>query len=175
MACLGGTREHPQIWYRFINDEAQRQVGRVDGCKVLGPKTNMRSCYGCPAYRGVDRMGVQHNGVVVRNGEPVPTSLTYEEWQRYDRFLEADDFEGLYAWMEILASGEKVWRLRNSGTLEWLEFWNRYIKDYRARHGRPPDRRTGRDRAAYMRQYRRQKRNPVRSTDNEITLEKTPR
>ena len=118
--CLGGTPARPQQWVRFTPDGDREERGRVEGCKVQGNPTPA-SCYGCPAFRGVDRDGIVRD-ILAPNGDLVAmTAAEHEAWQ--------DDPEAFFA---RRADGS-IWNLRHSGTLEWDEHWAAYQRAYYAR------------------------------------------
>lgn len=96
------------------------QLGRVDGCRVPGRPTP-DACYGCPAYRGIDRYGLDHPGV--EDGEYV--ALTAAEHDASMGFDTPSDW--------LAAQGASPWSLRHSGTIEWDEHWAGYQRGYRAR------------------------------------------
>ena len=98
MACIGGTREDPKIWWRYRRarqDEiAPNPDGlvfeRVDGriCDRMQPRTSRVKCGPCPAYRGLrwaipperqkraPRGGARIRGLAAREGvlDPQPAN-----------------------------------------------------------------------------------------------------
>jgi hypothetical protein len=147
-SCMGGADPRfPQRWVQWDPDgnETER-VGRVDGCGVNRKGTSLKYCHGCPAYRGVDRDGIEW-GMTYPDGEPrLMTGREHDAWQEDpDAFWAAHEGGG--------------WSMRFSGTLEWDEWWAGWMRDYRARMSeeqRDRHREQSRERMRRMRQRRRE-------------------
>lgn len=146
MACLGGTWEDPRPWVRFsggapVNGETI--MGRIcDKTRMPWASTRRRFCHGCPAYRGKDWDG-NMQGALAADGETVQ-SLRLSEYVEYARWVEEEfEPERFYLWLEE----------GNRGISE--EAQAEYMRKWRAEH--PGYDRRKRDRAAYMREYRRRR------------------
>jgi hypothetical protein len=168
VACLGGTRDEPRIWWRYnANGDFVRVEGRIcqnDAKRYANPRTSRTKCAMCPAFRGVRANGTAANGCAP-NGDPI--GLSSAEHGRYQLALEAaldDDMEPLFAFER---SREREAIQRTDGTWHVVPGWGEatllrmgdpdaterraaYLREWRKTH---PDTRK-RDRAAYMRSYR---------------------
>lgn len=175
MACLGGTEKEPRLWVRYYPDgRTDRVDGRIcTGKRRANPHTSRRSCAACPAFRGLRWDGTVANGL--GTDEMTPMGLTVDEWERYEAALMSkeidDDDEPLWAWYsrqdrELKTNSDGTHRvlvgigergLRKIGDPDAIDRYNARQREWRSSHP-GSDRRGYRDRAAYMREYR--KRNP---------------
>jgi hypothetical protein len=168
MACLGGTRDEPRIWWRY---NAAGEFVRVEGRICQGnpkrynnPHTSRRGCAECPAFRGLRWDERVKNGLAP-DGSPV--ALSSAEHGRYQLAIEAswdDDMEPLFAFersmdREAIQRTDGTWQVKAGwgertllriGDPDATERRAAYLRKWRESH---PDTRK-RDRAAYMRDYR---------------------
>jgi hypothetical protein len=132
------------------------------------PRTSRRLCAECPAFRGLRYDGKVANGLNVLDD---PIGLTLEEHERYEAAMDAlnfdDDFGPLGLFLSrqerelvehsdgthhvIAGIGEQG--LRRIGDPDALDRHAERMRAWRAAH--PGADRRKRDRAAYMREYRR--------------------
>lgn len=170
MACIAGTIRDPRVWY---TRDGERRVGRwcmrlSDATSVrtrngpLRPGQTARSCSGCPCYRGIERDGSLVDGLTGVD-DPVMFAYTEKEWN----LLLDEGYEALIAYKDRLAAVSTI--ARTPGMVELLledeevEEVREYVRDgvrrWRARN--PGADKRKRDRAAYFREYRKRKAQPV--------------
>lgn len=150
MSCLGGTWQEPREWVRFsggVPVTGEPIFGRVcDPEHMPFTSTRPRKCHGCPAYRGRLPDGT-YQGVLAPDMETIQ-SLSKREYDEYVRWVEEEMDPGrFYEWLD--EHGERG--LTEDAQAEYMRRWRAAHPGY--------DKRRGRKRAAYMREYR-ARRNP---------------
>jgi len=175
MSCLGGTTKEPKTWFRYYPDgRDERTDGRVcNRTEVWQQHTSRRSCSACPAFRGLRWDGTVANGL--GTDQMTPMGLSPDEHKRYQAAIDAqqydEDPELLWAWYgrqdrELVTNPDGTHRvnvgigergLRRIEDPDAVDRYNARQREWRAAHP-GLDKRGHRDRAAYMREYR--KRNP---------------
>lgn len=152
MSCLGGAPGEPLAWMRFIEGQPIEQEGRVLGCMNEDRDTRRSVCYGCPAYRGVDREGEDITGIL-SDGSIV--ALNLREYAEYQRWVEEEqEPERFFAWME--GGARRGWK-----TVEGSEAQAEYMREWRATH--PGYDQRHRFRAEYMQRYRQHRKEAQRN------------
>lgn len=152
MTCLGGSPGEILTWVRFIDGAPVEQEGRVLGCMNEDRDTRRSVCYGCPAYRGVDREGDQITGLL---SDGTVVALSQREYAEYQHWVEEEsEPERFFAWME--GGARRGWR-----TVEGDEAQAEYMREWRAIH--PGYDQRHRFRSEYMRDYMRKRRLLARS------------
>ena len=176
VSCLGGTAEEPRVWVRYYSDGRTEEVdGRIcTGYRKASAHTSRRLCAACPAFRGLRWDGTVSNGLSVDG--LTPFGLSRDEAARYEAAIEAQQFDGddepLFVWYgrqdrELVTNSDGTHRvfvgigergLRRIGDPDAVDRYAALRREWRAAHPGEDKRQRGhRDRAAYMREYRKRK------------------